>query len=217
LAEPRRRRHPAATFEQVSLILTGSSKWVFAIFALLAFTGLRVGEAVALRPEDVDLKAGVIHIRRRNEWGPKTAASERDVPVHRRLLAILLAKPKCRGGWFFNSPPSLRFPGGNHHVNPREINVQFQSIAKQAGFAVGRKNQALTLHALRRFFKTCCLDSGVPKPMVDAWLGHSDQSEMDTFYYSSTKSREWIERVSFGEPGGQDLKCINGDNNADSD
>jgi integrase len=35
-----------------------------------------------------------------------------------------------------------------------------------------------TLHSLRRFFKTFCMDAGVPKPMVDAWLGHADQGDM---------------------------------------
>ncbi len=52
LAEARRLRHPlrAASYE--------------ALFGLLAVTGMRIGEAIALQREDVDLDAGVITIRK---------------------------------------------------------------------------------------------------------------------------------------------------------
>jgi len=95
-------------------------------------------------------------------------------------------------------------------VNHRDINEQFQALAKQHGFIVGRKNVGLTVHALRRTFKTCCFDAGVPKPMLDRWIGHEDQNDMDVFYYDPQKSKEWMERVPFGEPNGQDLKALTG-------
>lgn len=206
--EPRRRRHPAATLEQVNAVLARASGETLAVLAMLAFADLRVGEAVALRPTDVDLKQATLRVQGRGDWGPKTAGSERDVPIHPRLLAILAAKRKGRGGWFFNAPPSNRFPNGDHHLNSRDVNEEFQKLAKACGFAVGRNERALTLHALRRFFKTFCLDAGVPKPMVDAWMGHQDQADMDTFYYSPQKSKEWMERVPFGGPDENEVKRV---------
>lgn len=208
---PRRQRHPAATMAQVNVILAGAVALTFAVLATAAFTGLRIGEITALLKNDVDLEAGIIHVRRREAWGPKTESSERDVPIHRRLLAILLVMPKNRGSYFFSPPPSKQFPEGGHHINPRDFNVEFQTIAAANGFPVGRKDAGLTQHALRRFFKTFCLDSGVPKPMVDSWLGHQDQSNMDYFYYDSQKSKEWMARVPFGEPSDQDLRQLSGD------
>jgi integrase len=210
VAQPRRRRHPAATIEQVNGILAVANGWLFAVVATLAFTGLRLGEVVALRPADVDLANGVIHVRRREGWGPKTENSERTVPIHRRLLAILRAVKKPKGTSFLNAPPSRDFPVGDHAVNPREVNARFQALARQCGHAVGREQQGLTAHGLRRMFKTFCLDSGVPKPMVDAWMGHRNQKEMDFFYYDPRKSNEWMERVPFGEPDGQDLQHLKG-------
>jgi integrase len=180
--QPRRRRHPAATIEQVNAVLATASGWLFAVLISLAFTGMRVGEAVALRPADIDLKNGWVHVRRRADWDPKTEGSERAIPIHRRLLSVLRTMAKSRGIWFFNAPPSRQFPDGNHHVNPREVNEQFQRLAARCGCAVGRDGQGLTAHALRRFFKTFCLDAGVPKPMVDFWMGHRNQKDMDTFY-----------------------------------
>jgi integrase len=181
-----------------------------AVFAVLGFTGLRVGEVAALRPEDVDVESGLLHVRRRNDWGPKTASSERSVPLHRRLLALLRAMPKGKGGTFFNAPKTSRFPKGDRPIDLRDINEEFQSLAKQHGFVVGRKNVGLTAHSLRRTFKTTCFDAGVPKPLVDLWVGHEDQNEMDTFYYDPRKSKEWMQRVPFGEPNEQDLNALKG-------
>ena len=63
-SKPRnRRRHPAATLDQVDAVLKLACGTRFALLALLAFTGLRVGEAAGLRPEDVDLQASLIHVR----------------------------------------------------------------------------------------------------------------------------------------------------------
>ena len=211
IPKPRRRKYPAATLEQVNQILASATGSLVAVLAVLAFTGLRIGEVEALRPQDVDLDEGILHVRRREGWGPKTENSERSVPIHRRLLAILRALPKSRGDCFFNAPSSARFPLGDHHLNPRDVNEQFQKLAKLHGFLVGRKNVGLTVHALRRTFKTLCFDAGVPKPMLDRWVGHEDQDDMDTFYYDPQKSKEWIQRVPFGEPNEQDVKSLCGD------
>jgi integrase len=217
IPKPRRRKYPAATLDQFNKILSSARGTLVAVLAVLAFTGLRIGEVATLRPQDGDLGEGELHVRRREGWGPKTEASERTVPLHRRLLALLQALPKQRGDYFFSAQPSAKFPRGDHHLNHRAVNDQFQKLAKKHGFLVGRKNLGLTVHALRRTFKTCCFDAGVPKPLVDRWVGHEDQDNMDTFYYDPQKSKEWIQRVPFGEPNEQDLKALHGDRNDKAD
>lgn len=214
----RRRRHPASAPEQVKAILTLAEEWLFAVLATLAFTGLRIGELRELRPQDVDLGLGVIRVRFRDGWRPKTGASERDVPIHRRLLNILKSV-KAGTRYFFTAPRSRQFPAGGNHINERDVNELFQKLAVRCGYVVGRKVQGLTLHSLRKYWKTFCLDSGVPKAMVDVWAGHEDEEEMDTFYYdhgsasadAHAKSKQWMERVPFGEPNNQDLKQLKGD------
>jgi integrase len=64
------------------------------LFAVLIFAGLRVSEARGLPWANVDLEEGVIRVRQRaDEWKqlgpPKTAASERDIPIPPTLINIL--------------------------------------------------------------------------------------------------------------------------------
>jgi hypothetical protein len=37
-------------------------------------------------------------------------------------------------------------------------------------------------------------------------MGHSNQADMDTFYYSSQKSNEWMMRVTFGDADPEEVK-----------
>ncbi|HEY0414765.1 MAG TPA: tyrosine-type recombinase/integrase [Gaiellaceae bacterium] len=79
------------------------------IWATAFYAGLRLGELQALEDEDIDLDAGVIHVRR--SWdkyagpiAPKSRAGERKVPIVAALRAHLAAhrlRRGERGGLFF--------------------------------------------------------------------------------------------------------------------
>lgn len=64
---------------------------------LCPYTGLRVGELIALRWQDVDLKKGLITVNRscHDAIGgivfddPKTATSRREIPIPRQLIKNL--------------------------------------------------------------------------------------------------------------------------------
>jgi len=67
-------------------------------WATAFYTGLRRGELIGLRWEDVDLATGVIHVRRgwdavEGEIAPKSRQGRRDVPVPAVLRDYLL---ECR-------------------------------------------------------------------------------------------------------------------------
>jgi integrase len=75
-----------------------------------AFTGLRASELRGLRWCDIDLAAGIIHVRQRaDEWGsigpPKTRTSERSVPIGPFVVNTLRT-------WKLAGPnEALAFPG----------------------------------------------------------------------------------------------------------
>jgi integrase len=210
MKEPNRPDHPACNLDQVNNILTSASETLFVVIAIGAFTGLRIGEIAGLTPDDVDSKARLIHVRKQHDRTLKTKESRRSVPIHPRLLSILNAFDQQRGPFYVNSPPSNRYPNGDNHINPRDTNEHFQVLAAQLGYPVGRKNQGLTFHSVRRFFKTICLDSGVPSPLVDMWTGHKRKGDINAHYYRPQTQHKWINKVPFGDPNDEDIKHVKG-------
>ena len=82
------------TSEQITRLLDAARGDRFeAVYALGALCGLRVGEALSLRHEDVDLIEGTIIIRRKlwrnRTYPPKTSASEATLRIPARALDVL--------------------------------------------------------------------------------------------------------------------------------
>ena len=47
----------------------------------------------------------------------------------------------------------------------------------------GLKEDGYTIHSLRHFFETYCVNAGIPQRVVDAWMGHSGDKSMSAVYY----------------------------------
>jgi integrase len=162
---------------------------------------MRAGECQHLRPEDVDLDEGWIHVVSRPGAETKTGNS-RKVPVHPRLRKVLEGLSGNRRTWFFTAQPSEKFPDGDHHINMKRMNEDFQQQLKKFGVAVGKKTNGFTLHSLRAFFKTFCIHSLVPREVVDKWMDHVGHRPVagDGYYtLSDDVSKKFIETVPFGD------------------
>ena len=110
------------TPEQVSRLLdTARGDRFEAVYALGALCALRVGEALSLRYEDVDLIEGTISIRRtlwRNRtYPPKTGASEATIRMPARALDVLQEHAAYKGhpgeGWLFPTKHGNPASAGN--------------------------------------------------------------------------------------------------------
>ena len=147
------------------------------------FTGLRASELRGLRWEDIDLKAGELHVRQRADrylkiGEPKSAAGERSVPIPPMVIATLrewkLACPKSRLG--------LAFPNPKGNVARRELIVERGLKPAQVAAGVidthGRAKYP-GLHSLRHFYASWCInraaDGGLELPLkvVQVRLGHA--------------------------------------------
>lgn len=191
---------PAPSIEEVRRILAASSSRRKAQFALLAFTGMRSGELQRLRCEDVDLENGWLHVLSREGAETKTRRS-RKVPIHPALKTILAGQPRSPGPWFFTAEPSRKFPAGDHWINTKRLNEEFQRIAAKLKLPVGRKNNGYTMHSLRRFFETFTVNAGIPQRVVDAWQDHRSDRSMGAVYYrlSDEDSQAFMQKVPFGD------------------
>jgi site-specific recombinase XerD len=93
VAKPISRPKPAPTLEEVQRVLRAASSERRIVFAVLAFTGMRVGELQNLREEDVDRQRGWIQVVSRPGAETKTKQS-RKIPIHPVLLNLLAQLPQ---------------------------------------------------------------------------------------------------------------------------
>lgn len=198
--QPRTKKKNVLSLEQVNAILREATPARHDIFAMLAFTGMRVSECLNLRVEDVDLDGGWIHIRSRPGFETKTG-EEWKVPIHPRLHNILSRRKSRRRGWYFTAQPSSRYPKGDHQLPTKRINEDLKPVLDKLKIPHGLESDGFTTHSLRHFFKTFCIVSGVPKPIVDEWQGHELKSKPSEHYFHlmDEDSQRHMRQVPFGD------------------
>ncbi len=152
------------------------------LYALLAGSGLRIGEALALRVDDV--KDGVVGVRHtlckvtNKLQSPKTENGIREIDLHSSLAAALRSLTAgCDAGFVFQSES-----GGPLHQSNLLRRSLHAILAKM-------KREACGFHSFRRFRVTHLRKSRVPEDLIRFWIGHSDKSITDGY----SKVREDLE------------------------
>jgi integrase len=186
------------TLSQINLILPLLGEPQRTQISVLAFTGMRAGELQKLKPSDLDLAAGWVHVRSRPGAETKTRTS-RKVPIHPRLGAVLKQLPATQQPWLFTMPSSAKYPGGDHELNVKKLNEVFKRAVKKIGLPVGRRANGFTVHSLRHSFEAITVNSRVPQRVIDTWLGHSTDKSMAAHYYRLTdeESQRFMREVPF--------------------
>jgi integrase len=143
-----------------------------ALYLTAAMTGLRRGELLALRWQDVDWDAGVVRVRRtfsRGQFGtPKSRRSSRAVPLAARVIATLQDHQQRSQ---FQDEVDLVFahPQLGQVLDPSKVRKRFQAAARRAGL------RPVRFHDLRHTFGTRMAAAGAPLRAIQEWMGHSDQ------------------------------------------
>ena len=165
---------------------------------LLAATGMRRGEALALRWRDVDLDAGRLAVRRsvgvvkakgageRLVEGPTKTGRSRGVDLDAGTVAALRAYRAARGllalDLVRDSALVLSNPDGSHR-HPERFSRRFTGQVAQARKALGEEQLPLIrLHDLRRTHATLLLAAGEPVKVVSERLGHANAMITLTVY-----------------------------------
>lgn len=166
------------TEEQVEKLLAELPERVLAFYIVAAYAGLRRGELWSLRWEDLDLDAGLLHVRPKENWSPK-GRKARVVPLHERALDALR-------GLTAGEPTELVF--GKH-----EHRRAFQAAAKRAGLGHVRP------HDLRHSLASNLLNGGADPISVRDILGHADLRTTNEYSHTT------IERMkkAMGRIGGK--------------
>lgn len=123
---PSRVRRPFS-YDEIAVMLQDPER--FGPLLVLIYTGLRIGEFLALRPEDVDLERRIITIH-----GTKTKAADRLVPIHRDIVPLVLPSiyPSLSYKGFAKRFHKMRKEQGWDHII-HETRHTFASVAQASG------------------------------------------------------------------------------------
>lgn len=162
----------ALTREQLAdFLLVVDPRWR-TFFDLLAASGLRVSEALALRWRDLALDGDrpVVKVRRAHVRGvygpPKSRNGLRDVPLPFELVRALRAR-RARSEW--HEDRDLVFPAlSGSPMSPDNLRHRVLTpAAQEAGVAWAG------FHAFRHYCASALIDDGRNIVQVSRWLGHS--------------------------------------------
>lgn len=140
-------------------------------FYLLALTGVRIGECLAVRFDALDLEAGTITISSTLHHGEclqtKTASSNRTLTLPKRALQALVRL--CESGG--NPSSGYLFATGNG--KPVDVSNFYKWTWKPALRKAGLQ-ESITPHQLRHGTASLLLNQSVPVPVVSRYLGHAN-------------------------------------------
>lgn len=173
-----RRRMPSE--EQMEIILNNyQSDWACEIYYIFAFTGLRLGELLALRWADLDPAAQTIRVERSVYWShgtqaslkrPKTEAGDRVIPYLPQVQAVL--EPK-------------RGPADHYVIHgPRSTGEKPMTCTSYTGMLKHARKLGIssTPHQLRHAFATLCCEAEISPRTAGAIFGWEDPSRMEDIY-----------------------------------
>ena len=148
------------------------------VFLIQMYMGLRVGEALALRNYDIDLKHDLIRVEKTlttNKDGKvvmgdsaKTYAGNRDLPIPQYLKPFILEQMKIGEN---NMDKQLFLSTNGKYIDSRNVNRMLKKILKE-NFNI----TDITTHSLRHTYGTRCIEAGMSPVALQRLMGHNDVS-----------------------------------------
>lgn len=160
---------------------------------VLMYTGLRIGELLALTWDDVDFKNRTINVDKNsvvskvfsdgehhykiiNQKSTKTKSGRRIIPMSEIACNSLKEIHKINGDKKYVMSSST-----GQQISPRNINRMFHSILIKTGIAK-TTDEFCGVHTLRHTFASMLFGNGCDVKVVSELLGHSDTKITENIY-----------------------------------
>ena len=159
---------------------------------LVLFTGLRLGELLGLRWEDIDFRAGILHVRRtlnrlnkmKRPLQPGEPTTEIVIQTPKsqnsiRAIPLLPAVLQELQGWQYVQQKDAELAGDQYNasgyivtnplggmIEPRTFKDYYHQILQASGLC------HVTFHALRHRFASRAMEQGMDPKTLSEIMGH---------------------------------------------
>lgn len=168
LPSARARPQPCFTDQQIVELLERSRGLLRNAIAILAYTGMRIGELEQLHWVDVHLdhgELGMLHIRRGGSGDTTKDKEPRFIPIFPQIRPIFESLPR---------EDALVLPG----LRARTMLTRLKRLCVELGYGDHYKT-----HTLRHYFASLCANSSISYRLALAWMGHSSSKILDLYYH----------------------------------
>ena len=175
--------------ELQELLSTVKEGWFKELVAFAALSGMRRGEILNLRWENVDLPNRLIRVQSDASFSTKTGKN-RIIPLNEIAAQLLIQRRRDLSAEYV-------FSVAGHRISPRYVSHKLKKYVRKAGV-----NPNLHFHSLRHSFATYLVQAGVSIYEVQKLLGHS--SVVMTQIYSHLAPAELhsaVNRITLELPG----------------
>lgn len=190
------RKARVLTVAEIAKVMGVLTEPVRTMFFLGLGLGLRIGELLPLRIEDLDLSAGLLYVRRDYYRGhvqtPKTARSERRFKLPLLLVKVVKQYLENRKG-----QSDLLFPNsaGTIFDDRNLIRREVEPVCDLLGIP------RFSWHTLRHTFSTIAENNQIPISAVQSLLGHTSPSTTMLYTHAQDDTKhaalETVSRVLF--------------------
>jgi integrase len=182
-----KQHRPTISQAELEEILSIAKGHYAVLFALLAGTGLRIGEALGLKTSDLTLDCRVLRVQRSiwrgQQQEPKTPSAIRVIDLPEALARVLREYITGKNGYLFATRKG-------RPLLARNVRRALHATGAKVGF-----------HAFRRYRAAVLRKARVPEDLITLWLGHARnltdryaaQLREDVAYRT-----EWAERAGLG-------------------
>lgn len=175
--------------EMQRLLIQAKENDCYELLLLELSTGLRRGELLALRWDDLDFRTGELRIERQVQrvrgeltvTQPKTKSSTRTVILPEPVLDILKGYRKnVNSQWIFPSPKKEDSP-----LDPTAVRKKLAIVLERAGC------KHVRFHDLRHTFATNALEHGMDIKTLSAIIGHvSSATTLNVYTHVTDEMRQ---------------------------